>query len=135
MKPHPAELSAEDAGKLLSTSSKTVRNLISRKLLRGKKVNGKWFIEHQSVLDYQAGDQRTPLMPKKQTSIKGVELRSLAAYRLCLHAFETFDWQHRNALVRERLAQIRLEVIGEIGSGYYQFGKGKQRHYKHSKFQ
>ena len=50
----PLEISAESAGKLLSTSSKTVRNLISRKKLKAKKVAGKWFVDYSSLLTYQA---------------------------------------------------------------------------------
>ena len=135
----PLEISAESAGKLLSTSSKTVRNLISRKKLKAKKVAGKWFVDYKSVLTYQAANleenQSTEQISLAKSfrsaspSSAGAKLRSLAAYRLCLHAFETYDWQHSQPLVKEQLERTRLLVIGEIGAGFYQFGKRKQHHY------
>lgn len=103
----PLEISAESAGKLLSTSSKTVRNLISRKKLKAKKVAGKWFIDYKSVLTYQAASldenqsteqiSMTKSFRSASLSSAGGELRSLAAYRLCLHVFETYDWQPQPA--------------------------------------
>jgi hypothetical protein len=68
-------------------------------------------------------------MPTTRPPSGGAELRDLAAYRLCLHAFETYDWHHSLALIQKQLEKQKLEVICEIGSGFYHFGKNKQFHY------
>ena len=129
-KPLPLELTAEDAGKALSLSSKTIRNLIHRNVLKGKKVGGKWFVERKSVLDYRAYETKNH--PTSAPShLHGP--RKLAVYRLCLHVFETFPWHHSLPEVQEALQAKKLRVIGELGAGFYHFGKRKQHHYKNAR--
>jgi excisionase family DNA binding protein len=124
-----AEISPEEAAVLLGVHPRTVRNLISRKKVVAAKVNGKWYIDKASVLNLAPGeaDAALPKIPPKSH----IGPRILAPYRLCLHAFEQFDWQFEApAHVQARIPLLQLAVLENLGAGFYAYGDEKKRHYR-----
>ena len=124
------EITAEEAAKLLKISPRTVRNMIAKKNLKGRKVGGRWFVEKSSIFAME--HQAEPAKPRKTASAKG--LRQLAAYRLFEHVCQNFTWEHPNSRVAALLEEQRLKVISELGAGYYSYGKYKNQCYIEARY-
>ena len=128
----PTEVSPEEAASWLGVSSRTIRNLIKRKSLDAKKVSGKWFIQGSSLRRYKKAEgQAASSATLKSSAHQGP--KRLAAYRLCLYALKDFDVVAKEAEATEELMKRRLEVISELGAGFYSFGKDKLRHYQNAR--
>lgn len=126
------ELTAEDAAKVLKVHSRTIRNMIAKKEIRGKKVGGKWFVDKSSLKKWQA--EPKPSNTDNLSNRAFNDLRRLAAYRLCVHAFETFNWIHQNPALSAHLEEQRIKVISEIGAGFYSYGKYKNECYVKARY-
>ncbi len=126
------ELTAEDAAKVLKVHSRTIRNMIAKKEIRGKKVGGKWFVDKNSLKKLQEESKRSYTIPPSNKAAN--DLRNLAAYRLCVHAFEAFNWTHQNPMLAAHLEEQRIKVIGEIGAGFYSYGKYKNECYVKARY-
>ena len=126
------ELTAEDAANMLKVHSRTIRNMIAKKEIRGKKVGGKWFVDKSSLKKWQT--EPGPGNTAKPSNKAPNDLRRLAAYRLCVHAFEAFNWSHKNPGLSAYLENQRITVISEIGAGFYSFGKYKNECYVKARY-
>ena len=124
------ELTADEAAQVLRVHPRTIRNMIARKEIRGKKVGSRWFVDKNSLsgLDNKTKSSK----PVKTSSEKS--LRQLAVYRLCVHAFQTFTWTHGNAQIAKFLEEHKIKVISEIGAGYYSYGKYKNECYVRARY-
>ena len=72
------ELTAEDAAKVLKVHSRTIRNMIAKKEIRGKKVGGKWFVDKSSLKKWQTEPKRSNAANPNNRAFN--DLRKLAAY-------------------------------------------------------
>lgn len=124
----PLEVTPEEAAKTLGVHPRTVRNMIKNKQLDATKVNRKWYIKRQSVINAKGSEQPNP---KQKTYGKGP--RDLAAYRLCLHAFEHFDLQVGIEDVDLRIKKRQWDIIEYLGAGFFSYGTEKIRHYRQAR--
>lgn len=104
--------------------------MIAKKEIRGKKVGGRWFVDKNSL----SGRGNKTMLPKPAKASNQKSLRQLAVYRLCVHAFQTFTWNHSNAQIAKFLEDHKVKVISEIGAGYYSYGKYKNECYVRARY-
>ena len=121
-----------DAAKALNVHPRTITNMIAKKEIVAKKVGGRWFIDRSSLDKMQA--QPSSTHDAKSSYQASKDLRRLAAYRLCVHAFETFHWTHQNPTLSSQLEKQRMTVISEIGAGFYSYGKYKNECYVKARY-
>jgi excisionase family DNA binding protein len=124
-----AEISPEEAATLLGLSTRAIRYLIEEKKLQATKVSGRWFIDQASVLAHkERGQSQKPDAPRARSSVP-TGPRALAPYRLCLHAFELMSDTSGHDAVDQRVSQLKLQVLEQLGAGYYSYGDTKKQQY------
>ncbi len=126
------EISPEDAASLLGVHPRTIRNLIKRQEIKAVKVNGRWYVDKESVHSQrrsrtsdsaESTQQATPTAP-----LRGP--RTLAPYRLCCHAFEQFNWTlDIPVATSQRIEQLKLSVLEHFGAGFFSYGPEKRFRY------
>ena len=129
-KPLALELSPQQAAEVLGVHPRTIRNMIANKQLEAIKVNRKWYIKSQSVARVREVDSKI-VEPKHKKYEKGP--KNLAAFRLCLHAFDSFDLSLNGEEIDMRIKARQLDVIENLGSGYYSYGGEKLRYYRRAR--
>jgi excisionase family DNA binding protein len=129
----PLEVNPEAAAELLKVHPRTVRNMIKNKQLDATKVNGKWFIKRLSLLNFAEGQSKNPdpKQPKNRLQCSGP--KGLAAYRLCLHAFDQFELGVPDDEASSRIFKRKWDVIESLGAGFYSYGPEKLFHYRQAR--
>lgn len=125
------EVSPDEAAEMLGLSTRTVRNLISRRVLKAKKVSGKWFIRKDSVdahLESQPEKEQQESKPSRRFM-----LEDLSSWRLCLQVFDKMEDSQSNDLLIQRLSSLKIDVLQSIAGGFYSFGEQKLRCYQEAK--
>lgn len=120
------EISPEEAAALLAISPRAIRYLISSQKIRAKKVSGRWFALHASVLSYR-DDQAVPEMAAANDQ-RGP--RAIAPYRLFLQAARTLDFQSGQNELDRRVAELKLHILEALGAGFYSYGGEKKYQYQ-----
>ena len=120
------EISPEEAAGLLAISARSIRYLISEQKIRATKVNGRWFVDYASVLSYR--DREVTIKQPYDADQRGP--RTLAPYRLFLHATETLDFHSGHVALDSRVSQLKMRVLETLGAGFYSYGEEKKFQYR-----
>ena len=155
----PVEIGMGEATSLLGMSEKTVRKYIKLKAIRAVKVANCWYVDHASLISFQAkfnkanqrSDQATAAMsaatssaPQSPSPKRGASksfssattnktgtaaVHNLACYRLFLAAREQLNVTGEAPELAAFVERQCRDIIAHLGGGYYGYGTAKRIHY------